>query len=120
MTVANFVYQYRGLLEELSRCRLRMYHLDSGMIVAVASELATNPGTSITTFAAQLATSIRRMYVPPGSALVWIEHHPGQPESFTQVLFRWDGEQHTSPRRRPISRARLEALIGEALDQEQP
>ena len=118
MTAAEIVYQFRGLRSELSRCRLRMYRLDSGMTVAVASELARNPGTSITSFAAELATAIRRMYVAPGGALVWIEQEPDQPERFTQVLFRWDGQRYADPQRRPWSRTQIEALIGQTLDED--
>lgn len=55
-------------------------------------------------------------HLEPGEGLAWVEHAPGPPETFDRVLLRWDGERYTEPLRRPWSRGRVEALIGEALE----
>jgi hypothetical protein len=85
------------------------------MTVVIASELADNPGASVTDQAERLATAIRARFVEPGGAMVWIEHEPGQRETFERVLFRWDGQGYEEPVWRSSSRRQVEALIGEAL-----
>lgn len=117
----DMIYRYRGFRNELGWCRIRIYQLASGLTVVVASERPDNPGISITDYTAELASAIRRMYLAPGRAMVWIEHQPWQgrdrgAETFERVLLRWNGERYTEPERRPCTRREVETLIGEGLD----
>jgi hypothetical protein len=123
--LADFHHHYRGSMGFRSVCRIRVYQLDSGMTVVIATELPDNPGTSITNWAEFLATEMRRRFVAPGAGLAWIEHSPERPgltgapplpEQFDRVLFRWDGTCYHDPDWRPFSRAQVEALLGEPLD----
>lgn len=111
--VTDFTYVYQGL-----EGQIRVYGLASGMTVAISTETLNNtPRASITGAAASLATEIRLMYVEPGGVMLWIEHHPGNAETFYWVQLRWDGRAYTEPERRPLSRVQVEELIGEAVAQ---
>lgn len=115
--IADFRHVCRGPQETLAGWRIRLYRLVSGMTVVVATELPGNaPPASINMIADALATEIRRLYVVPGGAMVWIEHCPGKQETFHRVLFQWDGKQYAEPERKPSSRSQVETLIGEALE----
>lgn len=121
MPVVDTIYEYQDERGRPGRCRIRVYHLASGMTVVIASELADNPGASVTDQAERLATAIRARFVEPGGAMVWIEHYPAlekleESEEFERVLFRWDGQGYEEPQWRPSSRDQVEALIGEVLE----
>ena len=85
------IYNYYGLWRCASKCDIEVY----GNVV-VATELEDNPGTSITNFAAELATMICKEYRIPMCKLIWIEHYPERenfPESYSIVNFEYmDGE----------------------------
>ena len=60
----------------------------------LCTELATNPGQSITNAAEQLATAACRRFAIPFNKLIWIEHYNeesykgrGREESFDLVEF---------------------------------
>lgn len=119
--VFDTIFEYQGSWGRPARCRLRLYRLANGMTVAIASELPDNPGVSITNFAAELATGVRRQFIEPGQGLLWVEHYPRQEsgldrETYDRVLLRWDGRAYRDPQWKPWSRAAIEALIGEALE----
>lgn len=123
--ILDTVFDYTGYGNGPSRCRIRLYHLASGIMLVIASELPDNCGTPMTNFAAELATAVREWFVEPGRGMFWIEYNPGQgngqaQETFNRVLFRWDGHQYTDPQRKRWSRRQVEALIGEALEDREP
>ncbi|HEU4327621.1 MAG TPA: hypothetical protein VFS21_31060 [Roseiflexaceae bacterium] len=122
--VADFLHRYRSPLGTPAICRVRLYQAASGLLVAIASELAgTAPSASITNVAEELATQIRSQVAPSGQGFVWIEHYPAwlsaRGETFDRVLLKWDGAAYIEPEWRPTTRAAVEALIGEALEHEE-
>jgi hypothetical protein len=122
--VTNYIHTFTGLWNRPAKCRIRVYRLESGMTVVIATELPDNPGTTITNAAELLATEIRQRLVTAGEAMVWIEHYqergvvngaPTIQETFDRVLFRWDGNRYDDPQWLPFSRKAVEQLIGEPL-----
>jgi hypothetical protein len=118
--LVDTTYEYQGYWKGAARCRLRLYRLESGVTVAIVSELSDNPGTSITNYAAELATLVRGQFLERGQGLLWVEHYPGEGrdlgrETFDRVTFRWDGRSYDDPEWHPSSRADIERLIGEPL-----
>ena len=99
-----------------SICRLRVYESWAGTIL-LASELADNPGFSITNSAEALATALVERYsLDPGRA-VFLEHYdrasyPGMPRepTFDAVSFTWAGGCASAPRWKRLSGADLGAL----------
>jgi hypothetical protein len=119
--LVDMTYEYQGYWGRSARYRLRLYRLASGVTVAIATELSDNPGTSITNYAAELATMVRGQFLEQGQGLLWIEHYPGEGrdlgrETFDRVTFRWDGQRYDDPEWHPSSHADVEALIGEPLE----
>ena len=113
---ADFTYCYEGLEETCGRCQIQVYQLESGMTVAIATELPNNaPAANISKVAATLAAQVRWMYVEPGGAMLWIERQPGEAAAFSWVQFRWDGATFSEAERRPLSRNQVEQLIGETV-----
>ena len=117
------------------RCRVRVYVPDEegDAPVVLCSELPHNTGLSVTAAAEVIAgevISVISEYVdrPP----VWIEYHPpkttdGRSETFELVLFsslevsealvegRWRKEVGIPMAWKPLDRAMVETLIGEAV-----
>ncbi len=114
MHLANdCIHPYEGATGVLSRCRVRVYLSDDGeqdAPVVIASELANNPGASITNAAEFLAAEIMRSHLL--ERFVWIEHRPpestdGRSETFELVVFA-----HYEPEQVRIGGA-LRAKLGE-------
>jgi hypothetical protein len=75
------------------RCRIRTYLPDEqrDAVVVICTELANNPGASVTNTLRRIAAEVIESHRLP-TPLVWIEHHPpettaGHSESFEMVLF---------------------------------
>jgi hypothetical protein len=105
------------------RARVRIFEPrdDREPAVVVCSELADNPGASVTNAAGEMATQVRDRYLK-GQALVWVEHYPpeargGRPETFDTAEFDElpDGSL-CAPRWKHLGRERLELLIGGPLE----
>ena len=110
-------FKYRtGGLAALSVCRLRIYERWAGVIL-LASELADNPGPSITNSAEALATALAERYGIDGGRAVFIEHYdqasyrglPSEP-TFDAVSFTWTRGRASLPRWSRLSEADLGAL----------
>jgi hypothetical protein len=68
-------FECPGLNGRPMACRLELRELDDGRWLAVAAEIAANPGASVTNAAEALATwAAFRCEVPPED-LVWVEHY---------------------------------------------
>jgi hypothetical protein len=105
------------------RARVRIFEPrdDRGPAVVVCSELADNPGASVTNAAGAMATQVRDRYLK-GRAMVWVEHYPseargGWPETFDTAEFDelLDGS-FCHPRWKHLGRERLEQPIGGPLE----
>lgn len=122
-------YPFVGLLGRDSRCRLRLYAGAERPPVVIVTELADNPGTSVTNAAEELAHLVCRHY-NLDEEFIWIEHYLDRGrrgdgsvlyrESFDQVQFavhrRADGSVYFSdPEWRRVRREEVELLIGQEL-----
>jgi hypothetical protein len=129
--------RYRGYHGCRSECRVRLFAPEAGVDApgtphaVIATELETNPGTSVTNAAERLAWDVWCYLEKPEAGLTWIEHYPdrcflgGQGasrrpmlrESFDLVSF--DRQAGTGrflrPRWRRVSRFEVEALTGAPL-----
>lgn len=117
-------YIYAGANGWEGRCYLQVYEPRGGLPVALATEIAANPGSSVTNSAAGLATRVWRNLLPQArEGLRWIEvyldpadENPVYRERFAEVEFQLaqgtDGDALHTPAWRYIDRAGVEALIG--------
>jgi hypothetical protein len=127
------VFPFLGPRGARSKCRIRVYEPDDerDAHVVVASELASNTGTSITNAAEVVAAEIAHAYRLP-TPLVYIEHFPpaatdGRAETFDLVVFaHWDTREIARvpgelireigpPEWRRVDREAVEILVGQAL-----
>lgn len=131
--IEDYIHAFRGPSGVRSACRVRLYQPDeegealSDAPVAIISELAANPGTSVTNAIEQLAAEIVDAY-GLGRVPVLIEHYPpeatgGGEETFDLVVFAhhevmnvmrggiWRKELG-SPTWKPLGRRALEVLVG--------
>ncbi len=114
------------------RCRIRVYLPDEARdaVVVICTELANNPGASVTNAVRRIAAEVIEKHQLP-TPLVWIEHHPpattdGRTEVFEMVLFDsyevrearapYLGDRAVeigSPTWKSLDRASVEVLVGE-------
>ncbi len=142
----NRVYTSQGFHGGESVCRIRLYDLEHATVV-VATECRETYDTSLTNMAEYLATLVCAEYQIQPDRLRWIAHYPRKPwersdvSEFELVRFTveprvrpdaprswaalWDQVEavcrptcyFTGPTWTPISRAEVEALIGEAVEE---
>lgn len=130
------VLPYRGPNGSRSKCRVRIYEPDDPLRdahVIIVSELADNPGTSVTNAAAEVAAevvSLFRLGSSDGPHPVFIEHHENgargtaeDPHTFDLVAFS-DYRMHKTtrggatrrvigePSWKPLDRSSAERLVG--------
>jgi hypothetical protein len=126
----GYIHPYEGDADVRSQCRIRLYlpTEDTDAAVVICSELANNPGTSVTNAAEIIAADVIahfRLPLPP----VWIEHYPpettnGEEETFHLVVFdhydvrkilrgRSLRKEIGPPTRKPLDRAAVEMLVGQ-------
>jgi hypothetical protein len=132
-------WHYRGYHGVRSVCYLRLYQpIALQSAIAVFTELADNPGTSVTNRIEVLVTLVWEFLQKPADAPIVIEHYPNRgvynpardkwaerqpasklwqfPESFDIVEFaRKPDGSFEKPRWRRIPRAEAEKLIGQRL-----
>lgn len=122
-------FSFTGYNGTRSRCRLRVFDQPDRPTVAIATELATNPGTSIVHACESLAMEVCRRFGIEPDTLVWIEPLPARPsaglgEWFSRVSFVRNGRQRPGslgqPRWRPVSREFVERLLGRELERPRP
>src|SRR2546421_12763932 len=68
-------YRYRGFHGCESWCGLEIIPIDGGKTVIIATELADNPGTSVTNICEDLASVVCVELAIDPSSLVWIEYY---------------------------------------------
>lgn len=129
-------WHYRGYHGVKSVCYLRLYQPQESTgqprnpnpAIAIFSELATNPGTSVTNRIEVLVTLAWEFLQKPEDAPIVIENYPNRgvynptrdtwqfPESFDIVEFdKKQGGSFEKPRWRRIPRTEVEKLIGQSL-----
>lgn len=120
-------FPYRGYHGCFSQCRLRIFEPETEEererpYVVIATELESNPGTSITNAAERIATAVWHLLERPVNGMVYVEHYedrafigkrPMFKEEFDIVEFqsdRWCGLK--DPKWRPSSKEEVERMIG--------
>ena len=88
-------YQTPAVRVDGGFCRVRIYGANPYTII-VLSELAENPGVSVTNAAAAIATEIARNYMIDLDTTIWIEHYGAFSykggdcdETFDRITFTW-------------------------------
>ena len=94
-------YNYNGFRGCDSWCDIEVQRRNDGKYVFVATEVPDNPGTSVTDFAEQLATAMRRQRGLKPEDVIWIDHDPEakdrRKESFDLVRFAVLGDTFRTP-----------------------
>ncbi|HVA88573.1 MAG TPA: hypothetical protein VNL71_01905 [Chloroflexota bacterium] len=137
----DYRYQYHGFWRPGGICRIRVFEEEDRPPVVLCSELPDNPNTSITNMAEYLAAEIIRAHFPQrfdatDEPIIWIEHYGllfGEgAASYARIHFdsyRPCQVPHGSglarlrigrPQWEHISRADVEALIGQPLGEQAP
>jgi len=129
----DHVHAFRGPSGVRSACRVRLYMPDEegealgDAPVAIVSELADNPGTSVTNAIEQLTAEVMDVH-GLGRVPVFVEHYPpeatgGREETFDLVVFAhhevrevlrgglWRKEIGP-PTWKPLGRRAVEVLVG--------
>ena len=114
-------YNYPGYHRSSSYCKLELYKRSDGMYIAVCTELADNPGTSVTNQCEVLATQIIKQYNLHPEVLLFVEHydegsyHGGteKDRSYTRVdFFEWENGEAKRPLWFPLPNLEI-VLTGE-------
>jgi hypothetical protein len=133
------IHAYAGYQNAPSHCHIRIFQQDGRTPVISASELPDNPGTSITNLAEQLCAELIRAYFAVrfehDEPVIWIEHYQRTPDElrrrwpeFSRVTFHsqaprrvtvagTDRLQLGTPAWAHLSRAAVEALVGQPIDE---
>src|SRR5258705_905553 len=76
----DYPYEYRGLWADHAMVRIRIYDLEYGRPVVIATEPPDNPGTSVTNMVEYLAAEILERHfgrpIDEGERPIFIEHYP--------------------------------------------
>lgn len=72
-------FNFTGAFGRRATCSLQKLDLLDGRVVVIATELADNPGISVTNWAEHLATQVCQRLDLDARKLVWIEHYPTDP-----------------------------------------
>lgn len=112
------IYNFKGLWDVNSKCGLKIVNKAKQTIVIVTNLWENNPGTSVTTFSAQLATIICNEFKIPLDKLMYIEHTPEKKtklsfneETFFIVNFTLESYKFSSPKWQQISLDKATELV---------
>ncbi len=126
-------YFYRFPHEPLQvpgRCRVRIYKRNNGAHTVLLTELDTNPGESITSACARIATNLTSVRGLNPETTRWIQHtvqdnvsddrraeeYDALSQVFEEVQFNWDGNYTAyDPQWQRLGDEQAEALTGNRL-----
>lgn len=118
MVQIDQIYRYRSLAaQRQGYCRLRIYARRSGHVVLL-TEVANNPGQSITAASDVIATGLAARYHLDSATTTWIEHWPSDTrdklskDSYASVKYTWKDGVASSPRWRHLALEQAEAMTG--------
>lgn len=112
-------FTFRDPNRRIARCRLRVYTEEGKQPIVVASELASNPGMSITNAAGVLAWAVYTMLERPELGMYWIEHYGPfsygdgiycEPENWAHVSFTRGPMAFHNPVWYPLTREAVELM----------
>lgn len=111
------IYRYRSLAaQRQGYCRLRIYNRRGNHLV-VLTEVANNPGQSITAASEVIATGLVKRYRLNPATTRWIEHWPADTRdkqseaSYAAVKYTWQEGVASSPRWQGLSFERAEEMM---------
>ena len=112
------VYDFKGQWEVPSCCGIKMIHKADRTVVIATELYAENPGTSVTSFCAQLATIICQEFSIATDKLEFIVHDPDSKSKlsfmngfFYRVDLTWDGTKFTQPNWNQIDKAEVDNMM---------
>jgi hypothetical protein len=111
-------FQFKGKWDVPSVCGLKVVEKPDKTIVIATNLYKINPGTSISRWSEQLATTIcKEMNIDPGK-LVFIERNPDRhsnlefyQETFDVVEFSREGDRFANPVWKRISKAGVDQML---------
>ena len=116
MLKVDRIYRYRSLAaQRQGYCRLRIYARRGGQTV-VLTEVANNPGQSITAASDVIATSLVKRYHLNPATTRWLEHWPADPRdsqceaAYALITYTWQDGVASSPHWQALSLERAEAM----------
>jgi hypothetical protein len=111
-------YHFKGKWDVPGVCGLKVVQKQKKTIVIATNLYEHNPGTSISRWSAQLATSICTDLKIDPAHLVFIEHNPDRnskldfyKETFDVIEFDRDGDQFINPRWTRISKKEVDNML---------
>lgn len=112
------IYTFKGLWDRESKCGLRIVRKNN-MTIAIVTELYDeNPGTSVTSWSAQLATELYKEFGNAPERFIFVERNPNfnsklsfYDESFFIVDYEWDGQKFQNPKWTETTREKVHELI---------
>jgi hypothetical protein len=119
MSYMDRTYEFKGQWGAPSRCGLKIVTGKDRSIVIASELFEDNPGTSVTSFIAPLATLIVKEFGLDPVRTLFIEHCPDRGskldhyrESFDLVRLRWDGTEYRDPDWERITKQAVDDMTG--------
>ena len=111
-------YHFKGKWDVPSICGIKVIKKLKKTIVITTNLYESNPGTSISRWSAQLATTICNDLNIDSNKLVFIEHNPDRhskldfyEETFDIVEFRWENDHFVEPVWRRVSKKEVDGML---------
>ena len=107
-------------------CHLTVYRSQSGepvQTIVIATELAENPGQSITNCYERLADMVTTAHGLEPAHTLWVEHYnadsyngkalePNEADRYSLVQMSWNGQRFSAARFAPLQEHQLLGLVG--------
>ena len=107
-------------------CHVRIFDRKPESPVVVLTEIADNPGASVTNASEYIATELRQRHsLLRSTDPIWIEHYNGEsytpglfaPDRFGIITFNYSPDKgYRSPEWRPLAASELQSLLGAPLE----
>jgi hypothetical protein len=120
MKQTDIIYSYQPPAAGIeAKCQVRIYQTDAGATVLL-TELADNPGMSITNASEEIASSLAARFALNPIITTWIEHYPStawrderrRDETFDEITYTWQGQTASAPQWRRLTIEEVERMTG--------
>jgi hypothetical protein len=108
----SFQMHYGYLAKWDSWCDVDVYSGGDKPALVIFTEVADNPGTSITNAIETIAAMVVKDYDLDPVATIFIEHYTYDPETFDKVEMPWTGDSYDNPKWTSIGIADVKAMKG--------
>ncbi len=112
------IYHFKGAWDVPSFCGLKIIKKVEKVVVIATDLYDHNPGSSVTSWAKELATELIQKFKIDPQKLVFIEHLPDRKsnleflqETFHLVSFEWSGDKFINSSWAKISKEEVDNLI---------